>query len=59
VAQDSAGIWRVILCFRIRPEHFDFKASAECIGYDFFDKDSLDAINLVPQIRPLYSQRFF
>lgn len=53
VAQDSVGIWRAILCFRIKPEHFDFKQSDECVGYDYFDKDSLDAINVVPQIRQL------
>ena len=53
VAQDSVGVWRVLLCFRIKPEHFDFKQSDECIGYDFFDKDSFDSINIVPQIRQL------
>ncbi|MCK9401713.1 MAG: NUDIX hydrolase [Bacteroidales bacterium] len=53
VAQDSVGIWRIMLCFRIKPEHFDFIHSDECIGYDFFDKDAINTINIVPQIGQL------
>jgi len=53
VTQDREGSWRVMLCFLIKLEHLDFKHSNECIGYDFFDKNTLDTINIVPQLRQL------
>jgi ADP-ribose pyrophosphatase YjhB (NUDIX family) len=53
VSQDQEGVWRVMICFRIKLGHFNFKHSNECIGYDFFDKKALATMNVVPQIRQL------
>lgn len=52
-ARDQDGVWRVMLCFRIKLEHFNFTKSDECVGYDFFDKNTIDNINTVPQIKLL------
>ncbi|MCK6462718.1 MAG: NUDIX hydrolase [Candidatus Pacebacteria bacterium] len=51
VAQNKTERWQAILCFRIKLESTDFKESDECVGHDFFDKNSLDSINLVPQTK--------
>ncbi|RJQ32037.1 NUDIX hydrolase [Candidatus Parcubacteria bacterium] len=53
VAPDNSDRWRAMLCFRIKLESFNFKESEECVGYDFFDKNSLDSINLVPQTKDI------
>ncbi|OGM99709.1 MAG: hypothetical protein A3B91_01580 [Candidatus Yanofskybacteria bacterium RIFCSPHIGHO2_02_FULL_41_29] len=53
IAEDSIGNWRVMLCFRIKLEHFNFRYSDECIGYDFFNKSTINTINVVPQIKRL------
>jgi 8-oxo-dGTP pyrophosphatase MutT (NUDIX family) len=43
--------WRVMICYRIKPEHFDFKTGKECVGYKFLKKTELDNYNLCPQTR--------
>ena len=52
-AQDRDGLWKVVLCFRIRLESLAFTASDECVALEFFDAPSFDAAPVVPQTRPL------
>ena len=52
-ALDKLGNWRLMLCFAIELEHFQFRDSEECVGYDFIARESLDSVDLSPQTRPL------
>jgi 8-oxo-dGTP diphosphatase len=52
-AQDRDGLWKVVLCFRIRLGSLAFTASDECVALEFFDASKFDAAPVVPQTRPL------
>jgi 8-oxo-dGTP pyrophosphatase MutT (NUDIX family) len=52
-ARDRDGLWKVVLCFRVRFETLAFTASDECVAIDFFDAQSFSDIPVVPQTRPL------
>ncbi len=47
------GVWKVVLCFRIRLPHLDFTPSGECVGLDFVSAAAFDRVGVAPQIRPL------
>lgn len=47
------GIWKVVLCFRMRLPHLNFVASDECVNLGFFNCDALHDAKLTLQIRPL------
>ena len=51
--RDRDGIWKVVLCFRIRLDSLAFTPSNECAGLAFFDADALAGALVVPQMRPL------
>ncbi len=50
-APDRNGVWRVILCYRMKVE--SFRGSDECVGHAFYDKAGLDSIRISPQTRKL------
>lgn len=52
-ALDRNGLWKVVLCFRITLPHLDFTPSDECVNVGFFDADSFDVHEVVPQTLPL------
>jgi 8-oxo-dGTP pyrophosphatase MutT (NUDIX family) len=52
-ARDKEGVWRLVLCFAIELESFEFTESEECVGYRFVVKQDLDSPSIAPQIRPL------
>jgi 8-oxo-dGTP pyrophosphatase MutT (NUDIX family) len=52
-ALDKDGVWRLVLCFAIELESFEFTESEECVGYQFAVKQDLNSPRIAPQIRPL------
>jgi len=52
-AVDKNGIWRLVLCFAIDLEHFQFTHSEECVGHEFVAQRDLGSRPISPQIRPL------
>ena len=52
-ARDRDGLWKVVLCFRIRLASLAFTASDECVAVDFFDVSAFESASVAPQTRPL------
>lgn len=51
-ARDRDGLWKVVLCFRIRLASLALTASDECVAVEFFDASSFETAPVVPQTRP-------
>lgn len=52
-ARDLAGIWRVMLCWRIQLDDLRVQPSDECVAFAFFARDELSGVDLYPQTLPL------
>jgi 8-oxo-dGTP diphosphatase len=52
-APDKEGIWRVVLCYAIELESFEFSESTECVGHEFLTKQDFSTWPVSPQTRPL------
>ncbi len=52
-AIDQVGRARIMIYYKIRFESLDFKPSDECVDLNFFSKDDLRNLQMVPQIKPL------
>lgn len=52
-ALHSDGLWKVVLCFRIRLPHLNFIASDECVALEFFDAHRFTTFPVAQQIQPL------
>jgi 8-oxo-dGTP pyrophosphatase MutT (NUDIX family) len=52
-ATDKDGVWRLVLCFAIELESFEFTESEECVGYRFVSQGDFDCLSIAPHTRPL------
>ncbi|MEO8065971.1 MAG: NUDIX hydrolase [Candidatus Doudnabacteria bacterium] len=55
LGQDSLGIWRIIICFRVRLLSYKFIHSDEFVDLAYFNKSDSEKINLHPLKKPVYN----